>query len=393
MDENRKYYKYTLIFLIVLSLLMYMCYKDPIENFFILTFMFSVTKLLQFLKEKVYFSIIKSISIFLLVYLLIFIILFINAYNISDKIEESNEKRDKTAVLMVYSGEAPRYSIDKEMRNIILRKQKKDILIYPYRLYKTKQLYKDLGKSDYKKKSIIMYNKLENILKDNYKLYLTYLYDDNYLENEILEILKDGYKKIIVVPMFLVEDDNMINLQERISKLKLYNYDVETKYTETLWSSESLIQSYVNLVQINSENMNKVGINLIGIDKNINNKIDNVDAIKQNIMFRSKIKEKLIQELKIDSSKIKLSWYNNLDPDFISESNELFEYGISEMVCVVVDPQLNELVKIDIYNEIKDQIEFPEGVEGKVIDGFLVDNNLLNEIVSRIEYVYIQNWN
>ncbi|MBS4535424.1 hypothetical protein GOQ29_07300 [Clostridium sp. D2Q-14] len=48
---------------------------------------------------------------------------------------------------------------------------------------------------------------------------------------------------------------------------------------------------------------------------------------------------------------------------------------------------------MDIYQKIKKEIEFPDGVKCKVLDGFLMDNNIINEIINRIECVDIQNWN
>ncbi|MBS4535425.1 hypothetical protein GOQ29_07305 [Clostridium sp. D2Q-14] len=60
----------------------------------------------------------------------------------------------------------------------------------------------------------------------------------------------------------------------------------------------------MNLIENNSNNIKRIGINLIGIDKNINDSIDDSEAIKQSVIFQSKIKEKLVEELNIDSSRI-----------------------------------------------------------------------------------------
>lgn len=393
MKDNRRYYKYILIFMIVISFLIFMCYEDPVENLSIMIFSFSVIILIKLIKKNKNISIIKSIAIFLLAYFLVFFVFFIMAYDINENVEIISKKNNETAILMVYSGEAPMYSIDKEMRKILFEKDKGDLILYPYKLYKIKSLYNKLGKSEYKEKTITVHNKLDYLLKDNYDTYLSYLYDNIYLENKILEIVDNGYKRIIIVPIFLNNNEDTKKLQNRILEMELYNHNVKIKYTDTLWSSESLIESYVNLIKLNSNNTKRIGINLIGIDKNINNDIDNSEAIKQSIIFRSKIREKLVEELDIDSSRIKLSWYNNLEPDYINGNNELLEYGISEMLCLVVDPQLNELVRTDIYEKIKNEIEFPDGVNCKVLDGFLMDNNIITEIISRIEYVDIQNWN
>lgn len=393
MDIYRKYYKYILIFMTVISFLIFMCYEDPIENLFIFFLVLFLNRLVKLIKNKEEFSIIRSLFAIIFAYVLVFLILYINAYEISDTIEVPSDTNEKTAVLIVYEGESDKYDLEEEVRNIILKKDYTDIFTYPYKLYKRKKLYGKIGKSEYEKKSIKLHNRVKDLLRDEYDSYLSYLYSEQYLEKELLNIIEKGYKKIIIVPIFLNDDQNISNLQDRISKMKLYNYDVEIKYTDTLWSSESIIESYIDLIKINVNNINRVGINLIGIDKNINVGIIDSDSIKQNILFRNKIKEKIVDELGVESSQIKLSWYDNLEPDYMSKNYELLEYGTAEMICIAIDPQLNELDKIDIYNEIKKEIEFPEGVKVKIIDGFIIDNNIINEIINRVEYINIQNWN
>jgi len=322
---------------------------------------------------------------------LLFIILFINKIEIPKSIPIINNANNETAVLLVYSGEDPMYSTKNQITRLLLLKNKKNILLYPFELYKNKLLYNKIGKSQYKNKTKEFHEKLYNEIEDTYKLYMGYLYNDKYLEKEILNIVKEGYQKIIVVPMFLDDNYNMLNLKKRIEDLKLYNYGVEYKYIDTFWKSESLVDSYIQKIKLNFKNINKLGINLVGIDKAIIDE-DKNESIKQNILFRDKIKEKLIKELNIDPSLIKLSWYNDLSPDFISKNMELFEYGISELIIVPVNIESSDLIEYDIYENSLKTSELPEGVKLKVIDGFVNDNNMVKDIIKKIEYIDIQKW-
>jgi protoheme ferro-lyase len=314
-----------------------------------------------------------------------------NKVQIPKNIPKINNANNKTSVILVYSGEDSMYSTTNQITRILLQKNKKDILFYPIKLYENKLLYNKIGKSQYKNKTKEFYNKLCNEIEDDYKVYMGYLYDDRYLEKEILNIVKEGYQKIIVVPMFLDDNYNVLNLKKRIEDLKLYNYGIEYKYIDTLWKSESLVDSYIEKIKLNFKNINKSGINLVGIDKDIIDE-NKGESIKQNILFRNKIKEKLITELNIDPSLIKLSWYNDLSPDFISKNMELFEYGISELIILPVNVESSDLIKYDIYHHSIKTSELPEGVKVKVIDGFVNDNNMVKDIIKKIEYIDMQKW-
>ncbi|MGO1819722.1 MAG: hypothetical protein ACTH0S_08555 [Senegalia sp. (in: firmicutes)] len=391
MKNFKKYYKYILLSILIISILSYLSFKDPIESLSIIISTICMVEIYNLIKKNIKLSLKKTIVIFIFIYCLFFIVLFSNRYQMPTKIYNPNKINNDTAVLLVYSGENTMYSFKKEISNILLRNNKREMIFYPYKLYKVKSIYKKIGKSKYKYETRNIEKNLSLIIKDDYKSYLTYLYDNNYLEKEILKIVKDGYQKIIVVPMFLNDDYNIINLKNRVEKMNLYNFGIEYKYTDTFWESETLIDSYVKNLKVNLNDINKVGINLVGIAKDIKEK-NNSNAIKQNILFRNKIKERLVEELGIDSSLVKLSWYNELNPNFISKNTELFEYGISQLIILPTDPELSDLIKYNIHKKtIKDK-ELPESLKVKVIDGFINDNNIIKEIIKKIEYVDIQNW-
>ncbi|NBI06769.1 hypothetical protein [Senegalia massiliensis] len=391
MDKTKNYYKYFLLTSLTMSFLIYLCFNNWIENLSIIIFTLSITLIYSLYKKKQYLSIIKSLIIIIIIYILIFIILFINKVQIPKNIPTINNANNKVAVILVYSGEDSMYSTTNQITRLLLLNNKKDILFYPIKLYENKLLYNKIGKSQYKNKTKEFYHKLSNEIEDTYKVYMGYLYDDKYLEKEILNIVKEGYQKIIVVPMFLDDNYNVLNLKKRMEDFKLYNYGIEYKYIDTLWKSESLVDSYIQKIKLNFKNINKSGINLVGIDKDIIDE-DKSESIKQNILFRNKIKEKLITEFNIDPSLIKLSWYNDLSPDFISKNMELFEYGISELIIIPVNVESSDLIKYDIYHNSIKTSELPEGVKVKVIDGFVNDNNMVKDIIKKIEYIDMQKW-
>lgn len=395
MKKERNYYIYLIILCLIFFCMMFFSYEDPYENLILVITLLLSIKLKNNIKNQKVLSISKIIFIIIIAYSLSLLFLSMKAYDIDKNIDISSVSNRTKAVLLVYEGEAARYELKKEMRNLILRKDLTDIIISPFKLYKKRRLYDILGKSDYKKKTEYIYNQINDSIKDEYKVYLGYLYDEKYIEEEILKIVKDGYEDIIVVPVFLSNINNLNDLHNRVSSLKLYNNNIKIKYTEPLWSSESILQSYLNLIKnnTNANNKNNIGLNLIGIGEKNFNKSENINSVKQNIIFRTKMKNKLISNLNFEDSKIKLSWYNYLEPNYISESNELLEYGISELICIVVDPQLKEIINIDVYNELNDEINFPDGVKCKILNGFISDKNIVNELINRIKYIDMQNWN
>ncbi|AFS78302.1 cobalamin biosynthesis domain-containing protein [Gottschalkia acidurici 9a] len=116
---------------------------------------------------------------------------------------------------------------------------------------------------------------------DKYKVYIGFLNSSNYIEESLVNIRNDGYKNVIVVPMFASKDESYNILENRIDKMKLFNLNMNIKYTEALGNSDKLVKSYMNKISkyIVKEKTSYTGVILIGSGEG---------EIEEDLMFRKK---------------------------------------------------------------------------------------------------------
>ncbi|EOD01248.1 hypothetical protein L21TH_0602 [Caldisalinibacter kiritimatiensis] len=176
--------------------------------------------------------------------------------------------------------------------------------------------------------------------------------------------------------------------------MKLFNLNIQIKYSEPLWNSEKIVESYKTKIrkQIDLDNLVDTGVILIGEGLESSEDLRIVNAIKQDLMFRKKIKNYLTKEVGLDDSKVRLCWYDNMEPDYLEEIKSLLEYGVGNIICVYTNPGATDISNNVIAVNIKNRIELPEKVKIKVIDGFVYDTNLIYELKKKIEFINLQKW-
>ena len=392
---DRKYLfdkKILYVFFLVFFLVLFMVYEDPFENIFLVISLFMIKEILKNRTKNINY---KRISIYILVVLISYVLsvtfIFSRSYDL--KLEKLyNKDNNKTAVLLVYRGEGDKYDVSKISRNIILEKSNFKKLTLPFILYDSKTNYRNIGKSNYKLNTVKVKEELQSLLEE--KVYIGYLYDKDYVEEKLIDIVNDGYHKIIIVPVFLTEGEELSNLKGRIELMKLFNLNITIKYTESLWHSEDIVLSYVKKIlnNISVDNKEDVGVVLIGDGKDDNNEETNIRSIKQDVMFRNKLKLYLSSNGEISQSKIKLAWLDELEPSYIESVKDLLGYSVGEIISIYVNPEGNYIETSIITKKLRDKIEVPEGVKLKVIDGFLQGNDLIYELKNRVMIENLKRW-
>ncbi|QIB26705.1 CbiX/SirB N-terminal domain-containing protein [Caloranaerobacter azorensis] len=159
-------------------------------------------------------------------------------------------KEDK-AVLLVVEGESSVYEPSKAITNILLNEKFLNKISIPFQLYNIKKNYRMIGRSDYERNTKKLVEKLRSVLSDEYYINIAYLKDTEYVEEKIFNLVTEGYYKIIVVPVIISEGSEFAKLKKRVEKLKLYNYNVQIRWTEPFWNSEYLAMSYLNKISNN----------------------------------------------------------------------------------------------------------------------------------------------
>ena len=376
-------------------------YNDPWENIFIglafisLFFVFKSFLLHGKLKEVYNKRLIIILITVVITCVFTIFFLFTQRYKIKYNNIHFDRENDEIAVMLVYNGENPMYDISIELSNITLRDKKIDILMSPFLLNDKKNNYKNIGKSQHKENIQQVASRLQSLLPKNNKVYIGYLYDKKYIEETLIDIVQDGCDKIIVVPIFLTEDESYYLLQSRINKMKLFNRNIQIRYTNPLWYNETIVKTYLRKINNNITEDEILNTGIVMIGKGENSKEDNefITSIKQNIMFRKKINDYLVEILNFPQEKIKLAWDAHIEPKYTHQVKALLEYGVGEIICIYIDPQVNYIQNNIILEHLKKDVELPEGVKIKVVDGFLNSYDFIYEIRNKIQVEMLKTWN
>lgn len=376
------------IILSVLFLNLYLICEEPKESLCLILSFYFLFKIFN-KKKDIYIDtnkneiLIMKFSVVLITYIIIQILLLFNMEKIDLTIEKNYIERQEKAVLLAYQGEASKYNLKTQARNINLNGDIKDRINKTFVLNKYKRIYGEIGKSDYRKKVNLVKEKLSKMInKERYEVYVGFLNDKRHIKEVLVEIANDGYHEVIVVPMFIKNDKYYTNMKKSIEEMQLFNQDISIKYTEGFKNNEGLTESYMTKIdnEIEQVNRSSTGVILIGSGEN---------PLEEELLFRSKIEDYLHKFSKIEKNKIKKAWFSNTKPNYIDEMKDLLELGVSNIIIIYTEPGVTNKENNEIYKNISGKIDFPEGVKVKIIDGFLTEDKLIEEIEKQVEILEI----
>lgn len=363
---------------------LYYIYKEPRESLSLILAVYFAFKILNKEKNidkdtrKIKYFALKIITL-VITYFLVQILLYANMTKLDLNIEKSYIKKDKKAVLLVYQGEDRHFNLRNQTRNIYkygttLEKIKTSFILKEY-----KRSYYQIGKSDYRKNVHLVKNKLANIMdREKYDIYLGFLEDRPYIEETMKEIISSGYSEVIVVPISIKNDKYSYKVKANIDKMNLLNEEVTLKYIDGFEEGERLVNCYMKKIndEVDQKNKNSTGIILIGSGDN---------PTDEENLFRNKLKEYLHKLSNLEANKIKKAWFKAGSSNYISEINDLLQLGVSDIILIYAEPGVTNIENNDIYKRVNRKVSFPEGVKTKIIDGFLIEDELIEEIKEKIE--------
>lgn len=383
------------IFFFVFFSVLYLVLEEPKESIFL---MLSISIIIIIIKDRD--KILSGIPfyylsfVFVLSYFISILFIFSRGYSMELSVAGTTKDIEGKAVLLVYEGESEMYSFKKSITNIKKNGTVKSIVISPYILSSNKRYYQFLGKSDYKENTLKVKRELQAILPEEFKVYISYLYDTAYLEEVLIDIANDGYRDVIIVPIFLTDGQKLRILKSRVEKMKLYNLNINVKYTETLWNSEDIVNSYENKIiqHIDEGNIANTGIILVGEGQEGYMKNKHLKAVREDSMFRNRIKLRLVHTSNINENKIKIGWFSHIDPDYGESIKNLLDYNVGKIIIIYTTPSVTNIENTIISKKIASKVDIPEGVKVTIIDGFLDDFLFVNELKNRIEFTNLQKW-
>lgn len=306
---------------------------------------------------------------------IITISIFKNKISIKD-ISPLDEQKE-TVVLLVSDGESTEYNLKERASEIYFRKGFKSYLtgikdLYTYKMYNEK-----FGSSDFKEDAEYIASNLRKKLGSDYKVVNSYLYSSPYFENSIEDIISKGYKNIIICPMFMTEGENFNVFTKRYENLNLSKYNLnEVQIMDIFYKSNNLATLYKNEILENISSKNEdIGVLLIGFQ--------NENNLEQDILFREKIRDYILQEEKNSYIQIKLPLLENNKKDIIKCGEELLEYGIDGLYIVLPTSIIDSIYTKNLINSILSKLDMGN------TKLYYIDTNkkydlIVNEIFGRI---------
>ncbi len=383
------------IFSFVFFSVLFLVLDEPKESIFLIL---SISMLIIIIKDRE--KILSGIPIYLIIvffllsYVISILLIFTKGYPMELSIDGTTKDIEGKAVLLVYEGESEMYSFKKSVTNIRKNGTLKSKVFIPFALWTYKGYYHKFGKSDYKENTIKVKKQLQTLLAEDYKVYVSYLYDTDYAEEVLIHIVNDGYRDVIIVPAFLTDGESLSILKSRIEGMKLFNLNINVKYIDPLWNSEVTVDSYGNKIKqfIDEDSIANTGIILVGECQKGYKNNKSLKAVKEDSMFRNRIKLKLINTYNINEHKIKVSWFNYIDPDYGDSLKSLLDYNVGRIIIIYTKPSVTSMENTIISKKISSKIDIPEGVTVTIIDGFLNDPYFIKEIKNRVEFTNLQKW-
>ncbi|MBM7614601.1 CbiX/SirB N-terminal domain-containing protein [Alkaliphilus hydrothermalis] len=322
-------------------------------------------------------------------YLLVIVLILCLQYRVQDKdIAINYVENQKTAIVLVLEGEPATYNLPMAIKNF-RQKNKLSFINLPFQLYKNKYNYSKISSinTDY------YYDYFEEEIKKEmeyqYPIYIAYLYNRPYMKEVLQEAIQEGNDKLMIVPVLLSESKSFQLMNEVIKEVNPLQYKVKIKNSFPLWDSEALAQSFVDKIsqQVNVKEKSRVGILLVGEHdlKDINSN----QNIKQEILFKEKVKDLLIKE-GYSEPQIRLTPLKA--KEIHMQLERLFEYGIKEVVVMQVSSATENIENRMIISQAIDDAEVPQYVSINFSSGWLYNDTLILELVRRIQLLNIQNW-
>ena len=302
---------------------------------------------------------------------------------ISFKDVQPGKDKEDTLVLLVSEGEAKKFNLKERSTQIYYEKGYKSLLTGIKDLNKYKTYYNELGDSGFKENAEEVRKKLSYQLGDGYKVVNSYMYTKPYFEDSLEDIVSQGYKNIIICPLFMTEGSDYELFKERYEKLNLISYNlVGIEVLEPFYKSNNLAMVYKNEILQNIRALGEdSGVLLIGLH--------NKNNLEQDILFREKIKEYINHEEKNIDVQIKLPLLENNKKDIIKSGEELLEYGIDTLYVVLPTCTIDTMYTKHLIKSILEELDMgntkfyyidPEKKMDAIVDELFARISLMNQI-------------
>lgn len=315
-------------------------------------------------------------------YMLILLLLLYIQYPLEESyIGQNYVDTNKTAIILVLRGEPDTYNLSLAVRNYRTNNSLWRTMLMPLAMFKEKLAYEKSSFIQGDHQGIRLEQKLKEEFGQEYNIYYTYLFNIPYLSETIYKAIQAGNQKIILCPVFLTENSEFFLIENTIQKMNLHEQKIQVHQTQPMWNSDNIARSFAKQVEDFKIGQHKYNIGIVLIGEETKRGNYNQPFLKQDLLFREKIKDYLIRG-GYNNNKIRLTFFDK--ENINREIEKLMEYGVGEILLV---PTANTLqsnsYQLRIQKIIKG-IDAPYTVKIHRIDPWSFNNEIEKELINRI---------
>jgi protoheme ferro-lyase len=207
----------------------------------------------------------------------------------------------------------------------------------PYFLYRLRNSYLRVGKSDHRRTHGQMLKCLEQAFRaagdETTRFYLCFLDDNPRPDAAVIEALNDGASRIIVSEVFLTISNHTAEGKALIDELKVGELGVPIQYTGPLYDSRPLQSMFVHRANRHrgESDKSKVGILLVGHGQPDEWDVEWPTETAQEIGFRCDVIERLVAD-GYQRDNLSLAWMEFKQPRPAAKVEEFARNGVEKVL-------------------------------------------------------------
>ncbi len=309
-----------------------------------------------------------------------------------DKINKNSS--EDVAVLLVFKGEPERYSMSTILDSIQEKTTLLNTYSIPLKLFKFKRAYEWTGVSRYNEHSVNIGESLSQHLGNGYDVYMSYCRGKPSLTSVFNNYIVDKeYNRLIIVPVFLSEDRDYINIAKEVERLDFHNSKIQIKSLNTLFDSVKIVRGLIQEINSKSIEADKNNLGFLITDLSLGDSENEFNAKSKNqeALFTEEIKNKLV-EMGYEERKIKFANFKNEREGIRQRIIELQQYGVSSFYIIGINDIYNSVEEGYKVGKIISNIEKKEDINISYIEGWGLNNWLIDELEYRIRIFNTQEW-
>jgi len=210
-------------------------------------------------------------------------------------------------------------------------------LARPFFLYRLRNSYLRVGRSDHRRMHFRMLRSLERAFREDgdaeIRFYISFLDDDPRPDTAVIQALNEGASRIIVSEVFLTISNHTAEGKELIEEVGLQASGIPIAFTGPLYDSETLRRMFVHRANahVGDTPKAKVGILLVGHGQPDEWDVEWPTETQQELAFRRDVLG-LLEQDGYKSENLSLAWMEFKEPKPAPKVEEFSRSGVEKVL-------------------------------------------------------------